>query len=78
MERNACAGRFMTDGLDRSGRGDLLADVRGMQNEFTPPAQIPIFTSRPERLAAVLGMLAHHFGGWISNFPDFPRNIGKS
>jgi hypothetical protein len=35
---------FMTDGLDRSGRGDLLADIQTMQNQFTPPAQIPIFT----------------------------------
>ena len=23
-------------------------------------------------------VLAHNFGGWISYFPDFPRNIGKS
>ena len=21
---------------------------------------------------------AHNFGGWISYFPDFPRNLGKS
>lgn len=68
---------FLTDGLDRSGRQDLLGDIQTMQNNQA----IPIFTytfgdevasARPEQaaLAQLPQKIACQNGGIAYNIPD--------
>ena len=77
-------GTLTSESMDIEGvRAGAASDLPPNLDERSGLGRRPDYGSTARRYVARFDVYlptipAHNFGGWISYFPDFPRNIGKS